>query len=89
MPALGVQSCFLCKAGLEHQRPWASRLAFVSKFCLSTFSSLSRRGGEAFPQLKGFGRIVKITRASDNTSKPNESNKNYKGLRQHLKAKRS
>ena len=71
MPTLGVQSCFLCKAGLERQRPWASHLAFVSKFCLSTFSSLSKRAGEAFPKLKGFVRI----------------GKNYKGLRQHLKAK--
>jgi len=54
MPTLGVQSCFLCKAGLECQRASASHLAFLSKFCLSTFPSLPKRGGEAFPELEGF-----------------------------------
>lgn len=48
MPTLGVQSCFLCKAWWERQRPTASHLAFVSKFCLSTFTFVSGGGGKHF-----------------------------------------
>lgn len=73
MLTLSIQSSLPREARLERQRPCISHLAFVSKFCLSTFLFLSKRRGKVFPKLKGFLRIAKIMSASDNTSKPNKS----------------